>query len=193
MGFNDLRKKSSTAGTAPPSVGYGSVPTPIYRFLDENGDGTGNKNANGDYSSTPTEFFIQPPPGQVFRIERMMILIRDSQNQFYTDRYGDVGVLGNGIEIKTLDDSGVLVNLTDDLPVKTNGEWGKFCYDAEVYPSTMGGTDTYLRARWTFSRAGYPLRLVGDNNERLAVILNDDLTGLIEHHFHVQGYIEGTD
>ena len=53
-----------------------------------------------------------------------------------------------------------------------------------------GAGNDQLIARWTFSKAGRPIRLVGDNNERLEVVLNDDFTGLVHQYFVVQGYIE---
>ena len=84
--------------------------------------------------------------------------------------------------------------------IKTNGEWGQFCYDAEVYAGSLGNLNTYLRVRWTFANSGYPLRLVGANNERLEVVLNDDFSlnngssdPLVEQYFVVQGYFESNE
>ena len=191
MGFTDLNN-----GGQPTGSGYGPVPTPIYKFLTLDGDGV-TKNANGDYSATGLGekcFYIQPPAGQIYRITRMMILVRDVKNGFQPDHYGSIGELTAGIQVKVTGgiNQDVLIDLTDGLPVNTNGNWGKFCFDAEILQSELGTDDSYLRARWTFERSGYPIRLVGDNSERLGVFLNDDLSGLVEHHFHVQGYIEGT-
>ena len=190
MGFSDLN-----GGIGPSPSGYGPVPTPIYQHLDTNGDGTGIKNAIGDYSGSAETFYFQPAAGKIARITRMIVLIRGPKAQFYTDSYGSVGELTNGVTVRVQNDSGTLVDLTNGLPVKTNGNWGHYCFDAEVYPSSVGNTDTYLRVRWTFEKAGYPLRLVGDNNERLEVVLNDNfdgVNGLVEHFFHAQGYYENT-
>lgn len=181
----------------PGASGYGAVPTPIYQHLDINGDGTGNNNAIGDYSGAEEIFYFQPAPGTIARITRMIVLVRGPKTSFYTDSYGSVGELTNGVTVRVQDDLGTVVPLTNGIPIKTNGNWGHFCFDAEVYPSSVGNNDTYLRVRWTFEKAGYPLRLVGDNNERLEVVLNDDFTdggvnGLVEHYFHAQGYYENT-
>jgi hypothetical protein len=188
MGFSDL-SGTSTYGA------IGPVPTPIYQHLDINGDGTGTKNAIGNYTGSAEIFYFQPDAGKIARITRMIVLIRGPKTSFYTDSYGSVGELTNGVTVRVQDDSGTTVQLTNGIPVKTNGNWGHFCFDAEVYPSSVGNNDTYLRVRWTFEKAGYPLRLVGDNNERLEVVLNDDFTGggsggLVEHYFHAQGYYE---
>jgi len=190
VGFTDLNN-----GGQPTAVGYGPVPTPIYKFLTMDNDGT-TRNANGDYSATglgEKYFSIQPPAGQIYRITRMIVLVRDGKSNFRPDHYGELAELTNGIQVKTLagDPQAVALDLTDTLPVKTNGNWGKFCYDSSIYLGE-GTDDTYLAVRWTFAASGYPIRLVGDNNEALGVFLNDDLSGLVEHYFQVQGFIEGT-
>jgi hypothetical protein len=190
MGFTDLNN-----GGGPGPSGYGPVPTPLYRYLDTDGDGTGTNNANGDYRAVPDGtgeeiFFIQPAPGEIFRIERMIVSVRDSAG-FRADKYGDIsGGLSTGIEIRVQSDGGTIVSLTNGINIKTNGDWAGVCYDANLYKEGSG--DDYLAVRWTFSRAGYPLRLVGDDNERLEIVLNDNLSGLVHHYFQVQGYIEGT-
>ena len=195
MGFVDLNNSGG-----PGTSGYGPVPTPLYRYLDTNGDGTGTNNANGNYSATEEIFYIQPASNEVIRLERMLILIEGRKNAFFTDSYGGIsGGLTNGITVRVKDDTGVITDLTAGIPVKTNGDWGGLCFDAELYPSDNGNTETYLRVRWTFSRSGYPIRLNGANNERLEIVLNDDLSGdsggdpfIEKHYFHVQGYYEGT-
>lgn len=194
MGFTDLAN-----GGSGPSKGsaYGKVPVIFSRHLDTNGDGSGTKNAIGDYSSSAEIFYIQPSATQVFRITRMMVLIRGDKSRFYSDYYGCREPLTNGVVVRKQNDSGTMIDMTDSVPVKANGEWGRVCFDSEIYPSANGNTDTYLRVRWTFERAGYPIRLVGADNERLEVVLNDDFTvddgssdPLEQHYFLVQGYIE---
>lgn len=181
MGFTDLNN-----GGQPSGSGYGPVPTPIYRHLDTNGDGTGTKNAVGNYAAAATSFFIQPAPGEIFRIQRMLVNVHDDQ-KFKAEEYGNIlNGLGTGIVVRACG-----VDLTDGVPVKTNGDWGVHCFDAELYSAAAGQGD-YLRVRWTFANAGYPIRLVGDDNDRLEVILNDDFSTLDHQYFTVQGYIEGT-
>lgn len=194
MGFNDLNN-----GSGPSVSGYGPVAEIFSRHLDTDGDGTGTKNAIGDYSSTPEIFYIQPAATQIFRVYRMLVLIRGPKAKFLTDNYGSRIQLTNGIIIRTQDDSGTLINLSDDVPIRTNGNWARMCFDSFIYEAGSGGTDTYLRVRWTFSQAGYPIRLNGANNERLEIVLNDDFTlntsgsdPLVEHYYVAQGYIENS-
>jgi hypothetical protein len=166
----------------------GAKPTPLYRYLDTDGDGTGTKNANGDYSGGEEIFYIQPPAGQIYNLNRMIVTVYDT-TVIQAEEYGNLGAaLGTGIVIRVSDDNGVLLDLTDGIPITTNAEWTQLCYDADV--KAWGSGNELVTVRWTFVKAGYPLRLVGDNNERLEVVLNDALDGLLSHYFMVQGYEE---
>ena len=157
--------------------------TLISRFLDTNGDGSGTKNANGDYSGAAQAFFFDPEDNYV-NLTRMLICVVDTAG-FQAEEYGNTGgVLANGIEVKLVDGSTTIVDFTDGLPVKTNSGWATFCHDAQL--KEWGAGDELLTIRWTFSKSGRPLELHGDL--RLEIVLNDDLTGLLGHYFVVQGF-----
>jgi len=196
MGFTDL---NSSGGGGPGSSGYGPVPTPLYRVLDTNGDGSGTDNANGDYSSSEEIFYIQPPAGQIFRLERMLIFMRMKKGDFNFDQYGKDQVLSTGISVRVQNDSETIIDLTNGIPIKRFGDWIRVCFDVDPAGGDINqdyNEDVMVGARWTFSKAGYPIRLVGDNNERLEVVLNDDFRTstreIDEHYFMIQGYIENT-
>lgn len=157
----------------------------IYRYLDTNGDDTGDINAIGDYSSTPEVFYIQAPAGVKYELHRMIVAVEDGSG-FRAERYGNLAAaLTNGITIQCLNDDGVTCNLTDNRPIKTNAQWGMLCYDVEL--KSWGAGDELLLARLTFEKAGEPLIIDGDMSGRLEVQLNDDFTGLVEQHFMIQG------
>lgn len=158
----------------------------FFRFLDKNGDGTGGKDANEDYSITPDIFFIQPAAGKVFQISRMIVTMRDTNMQW--GQYGGLAALTNGVQVRVQDDSSTLIDITDGEKVKSNGAWGSRCFDAEISAPAAG--DTFFHCRWTFALSGQFIRLEGDANERLEVVLNDNFTGLISHAFQVHGYDE---
>jgi len=81
------------------SVGNsGPVNESVDRFLDTNGDGTGTKSATGNYAESPVSFFIQPPAGEVFRLNRMLVHIEDS-GTFDSGSYGNGITLTNGITV----------------------------------------------------------------------------------------------
>ena len=167
----------------------------ISRHLDAAGNGTGNKNFVADYSGAQEIAYIQPPAGKIYRIARMLVLVSGKATNFNPDNYGSANPLTTGVQVRIQDNSGTIVDLTDGLPVKTNGCWGRVCFDAKIYENISSNLDNYLRVRWTFAASGQQIRLIGDNNERLEVILNDDFTvpassPLSKQHFVVQGFEE---
>lgn len=179
---------TDVSSAAPLPVEIISDPSLVFQYLDTVGDGTGTKNANGDYSSGATQFYIAPGAGVVYDINRMIVTIQDGSG-FRAERYGSFGAaLTNGIRIEKQDNIGTtLLELDGGINVKSNGDWGRLCYDADL--KSWGAGNEFLNVRWTFTKAGGPLRLTGDDNDRLTVILNDDLTGLVEHYFMAQGVI----
>ena len=173
---------------------YISVPAHriLSRYLDTNGDGTGTKDAIGNYSGAVEEFYIQPGATEVFHILRMIVSIEDTTGM-QPEEYGNLGnALSNGVSVGYEVDGVEAVDLTDGLPIKTNAQWGSLCYDVDVKNWGNTPTDELVVVRWTFARSGTNIRLSGFNAtpDRLVVSLNDSLIGLVAHRFLVQGFIE---
>ena len=163
--------------------------TLIYRYLDTAGDGTGEKNAIGDYASTSTNFFIRCPSttssGVSFYLSRLIIEIEDTKGM-EPEEYGHLGAaLSAGYMVKVLDaDLNEVLDLTDGMPIRTNVDVGTVCYDVDLKAWTNTTNETAL-ARLTFFQTGSRLWL--KPGHRLNIGLRDDLTGLIDHKFIVQG------
>ena len=154
------------------------------RYADTVGDGSGVKQAIGDYSAAITDFLITPPENTQYKIARMIVHY-EFTGVFTASDYGSGAQLANGISILRLDDNGnILDDYTDGIPITTNGNWGQPCYDSQ--PETVGAGNSYWRVRWTFARAGASINLY---NQSLAVRLNDDFTArnLVTHTFSMQG------
>lgn len=164
----------------------------ISQFLSTDGTATGPYNANGSYDTTSTGiFYIEPPAGEVWRIRRMMVSIRDDGQGFTAVKYGAIATLTNGITVEVWRNGAKDLMLTAQDTVKSNADWGTMCYDVSF--QTFGSsTDAYLAARWTFLNSGQYIRLDGDTNDQLRVICRDNLSALEHHHFLVQGYKEYT-
>lgn len=157
----------------------------IFQFLDTTGDGTGTTNAAGDYSGGVTNFLIAPPAGDIYAINRMIVQIRDA-GTIDAGSYGNNLTLANGILVQYHDNSGLVTDLTSGIPIETNADWGRVCYD--VQEVSFGSGDNYIGIRWTFGKSGAPLVLKGDEGDELRVVLNDDFSELTGHYFMVQGY-----
>jgi len=156
------------------------------RYLDLSGDGSGASSAVGNYAAAEEIFYIQPPKSTIFILERMLVYVEDT-GAFDAASYGNGITLTNGIVVRKQNDSGTILDLTAGKPVKSNAHWKRLCYDASV--SSYGTGNESLGVRWTFSKAGYPIKLDGGKNERLEVVLNDSFVDLVDHTFLVQGYI----
>lgn len=160
----------------------------IYRFLDTTGDGTGTKNANVDGSSTAVLFKYTPETKDRTNIHRMIVHIEDTA-PFSADEYGNLGAaLTNGIlvQIRKQADDAVVLDLCDSVPVKTNSQWSRMCYDSST--DSYGSGNDNVKVRWTFTKSGNPLYIQDD--EYFCVIVQDNLTGLVEHYFMVQGEVQ---
>ena len=155
------------------------------RFADTNGDGSGTKNAVGNYSGAPQKFCIAPEAGEIFKVERIIPFLKDS-GSLDSDYYGNGIILTNGIQIKVVRFAGqpqetVLADITDGVPVKSNSDWKRLCFDQNI--SEYGTGNETAVWRYTFSKDAPAIVLDGDNKEEIQVILNDDFSGLVEHYF----------
>ena len=157
----------------------------VFRLLDTNYDGTGTKNAVGDYASTETHFGITDP-NHHFHINRMLVQIEDS-GAFTTDGYGAIagGTITNGIVVKLVDaNEETVVDFTDGVSIKSNNDWARVCYDVKLENWASGNGAVHVR--WTFKNAGYPILVA--KGHHFEVSLNDNFTGLVSQYFMVEGF-----
>lgn len=169
----------------------GQINLPFFRFLDTDGDGGGIKNAIGNYSGEGEEiFYLQPAGSEIMRVARIVMCIGDTKDM-KAEEYGNLGsALSNGIQLRVQDDSGTIIDITDGEPIETNAGFGSHMFDVDVKTWGASPTDELLVARFTFAKSGSPLRLEGSKNERLEIVLNDNLEGLLSHFFMAQGVYE---
>jgi len=157
----------------------------ISRFLDTIGDGSGSNEAIGDYSGGQQLFRFKPTGGPYAEITRMIVHITDS-GAIDADLYGNGITLTNGIQLAIFEDGVKIQDLTDpNHPILSNAHWGHYCYDETTLD--FGSGNNHIVIRWTFARTGVPVYLNSSKNQELAVILNDDFSGLAAHGFLVQG------
>lgn len=154
-------------------------------------DGAGvTYEANGDYSITPAVFEWGPPTGEIWHAERLIVLIRDAGNADASE-YGNLGAaLTTGIVVQFRSGVSTVEQTLNGLkPIKTNSDWAGLCYDTRNLGLGGAGDDAYS-AMWTFSRdlGGSGIRLNGDDDERITILLSDNLSGLSSHTFFVGGY-----
>ena len=153
---------------------------PFYKYLRNVG---GDISATGDYSVTPSTFYLQPAAGENYRLIRMIVHIEDSTGMDAV-KYGNNITLTNGIQINLIQ-NGTTIDLVDTLPIKANGDWAQLCHDAVKIGWGVG--NELVTVRWTFTKSNEGFRLIGDNEDKFEIVLSDDFTGLVHHTFMMEG------
>lgn len=155
------------------------------RYLDTAGDGTGTKNAIGNYSSSATNFYTAPRTvNERLFIYKLSIFIEDTGGGWAADNYGAQSALSNGITV-WFDYNTTTQDLTDGVPIKSNAEWSRQGERLNYYD--IGAGSEFVSIDWDFDEFGKPIQLEG--TERLGVTLNDDFSGgITEHYFVAQGF-----
>jgi len=153
--------------------------------LDTIGDGSGSESQNIDGSITPVVFKLKPPGGDIYNVTRIIFLIRDNAS-FDSGGWGALGgtPLSNGCVLgKVLDGTSY-----SGFTLKSNADIAGLCFD--IAHDSWGSGDEFLTARFTFTKLGAPIRLIGDNGDELNFTINDNLTGLTDQYITAEGYFE---
>jgi hypothetical protein len=91
---------------------------PLIQFLSTNGDGTGTINAVGDYTATPTPFYIQPSATAVYVITELLLQLSDVGAAFALDEYGNLNApLINGVLIRAKRGSAITLDILGGQPI----------------------------------------------------------------------------
>lgn len=139
---------------------------------------------NGDYSVTPGVFYVHPPVGRVYLINRLIFQL-ECGPVLSTSGYGNGATLPNGIlmQIEDASDDSVIVDLLGGEPIQSNSHWARYSYDTSWDRYVTG--NYVVNTRVTFERFGYPIQVL--QSQRLVVRVSDDLSGLVSHTFLFEG------
>lgn len=158
---------------------------PFVRYLDTNGDGTGTKEAIGNYSVTPDTFFIQPATNEIMNIGSLLLHVAGG-TAFGISEYGNIGTpLTVGVVIN-ITINGSTIAFTNSHPLKSNGDLMHIANSFDIH--AFKNLETSIAARITNEAFGTGLILKGYTNDKLEIILNDDFTTLTSHDFIVTGF-----
>ena len=154
-------------------------------YLDTNGDGTGVYDATGDYSVTATDFFFAPAAGETVEVTKLLVHVAD-KGPFDVDGYGAIAAgLTVGIVIAVERLGAIVLRLTNGAPIKDNADLSHLNTDYRLtnFSSNYGSSIVSLDVA-AFQTS---LLMHGDLGDKLIVTLNDDFTGLADHHFIMYG------
>ena len=163
-----------------------SLTNPTFaQFLDVVGDGTGDESGVGNFSITPRTLFLQPPPGKTYLLNSLIIYVQDTTTLDAGSYWNNI-TLDSGIELQTTINSNV-IDVLDGRPIMTNASYARHGARVE-FIGFGGGDDSYQAVINLKELAGSNFVLNGDNNDKIEIILNDDLSGLTEHTFKAFGF-----
>lgn len=145
---------------------------PLFRYLDTVGDGSGTKNATGDYSVTPERFLIAPALDEIFLLDHLLIVL-EVEATIDNSSFGRfVDPLTNGIYLRVRDkDDAIVIDLTDGVPLKTTFDFGKYALDAVLH--SFGEANDMWVVKWDLLDSGQPLIL--DGREKYGFSLNAEV------------------
>jgi hypothetical protein len=149
------------------------------RFLREAG---GNRNANGDYSSTATEFSYTAANHRV-SLRTLTITVTDL-GAFRQDYYGVVSTITNGVRVLIKDEDSTVQDLTNGTPVRSLSGWASFASRQLDLP--LGPGDGTVHINWNFSNT-FGADVILGVGQRFVIELNDDFSGLSNHFFLLSG------
>lgn len=164
---------------------YDNGKVPFYQLMDEVGDGSGNANMSVDGSATPVIFKVVPAAGQVIKLARIITSVRDA-GSFDSGGWGNNGgvQLPVGLDLRWKR-NGAIYDLTKE---KVKSVYDLASYSHDLTHFNFGQGDEFITNRFTFTKAGQYLTLDGDAGDELQVIVNDDLTYLVDQRVSAQGY-----
>ena len=142
----------------------------------------------GNYATT-TDFWIEPPPGVIYEIEELRIVVEDN-NPIAQNSYGaDIVLTGSQGILVQVELEGVVTDLTSGQLIQTFWGWERI---ADGGPNTFGGD--YQVAVLNF-RKKYGSPLVLNPGDKLKLPLNGNFTGLVTgggHTAYASGNQRGT-
>ncbi len=199
MTGNSLTVKHGVVGTVKqsyPNLDESVEQLPFSQFFTDTGVSSGSTDMRVDGSVTSQEFFIKALGNRDFFINTISIRIGDNQGTL--NQFGNIGVLANGIDFKfsTISDGDIVIQsaITTNLDMIRVGIAspsfgdGTSAFRADV---SGAGEDTYLPVvdfRQTFGLT-WGLRLRKGSNNKLSMVINDDLTGLDSFNIIAFGFL----
>lgn len=141
---------------------------------------------NIDGSVTPVEFKMVVPAGVRYHINRLCLHISDA-TAFSSTGYGAVPALANGVTLGAYDASdNLLVDLFGGHPLNGNEDYTAVATNPQ--PLDFGaGSVLNMAVHFHFDEQ-YGVMLDLEEGEYLKFTVNDDLTGLTDHHIMASGF-----
>jgi len=155
----------------------------LFRYLDSVGNGSGTK----DMGTTVDEYFIKPPAGFIYVIDKLRIAVVDNA-VLVPSGFGGAAALVTGCLMKLQAAGSEIVDILDLLdgtPLKNHGELSAL----GILEIQDGAASCFVQCEVDYARDGAPLRLDGDRDERIMFKVQDDLSGYVSVYVSVTGRV----
>lgn len=146
------------------------------QFATVAGDGTGSIEMISDFSLGAI-YKVQPPANEVWDLHSSTLHVEDNA-KLSIATYGNGITLVNGIDLRVANDTGSRT-LLGGQTIKELTHWQRYLNPADFRDFGNDGETYTIRA--DFLITGEPIRLVGADNARIEIVLNDNFTGLVSH------------
>ena len=143
------------------------------------------KEMSVDGSATPQVFSVEPLPVQKGDMVRLIVTMTDNVDMDF-ETFGGLTKLTNGCVLRVNNGDGSYRNIAN---FKSNGDIQLYSFDADYQTNNGGGVRSFT-ARMTWggqSKHGVVVRLDGSIGEKLEIVVQDDLTGLLSMNWIAQG------
>lgn len=138
--------------------------------------------------ATPVVFHVTPPLGVKWDIVKLKLFISDG-SPMDDSLFGGITALTNGVQLRQR--NGSYYNVFN---FKSNGDIAEHFDVPLVYSDKAPAGEYGLRAQRTLggpSGTGVTIRLDGDTDDEMQILVQDDLTGLLHFHMVAQGHVVG--
>jgi len=136
--------------------------------------------------ASPVIFEIDPPPGTIWQITRILISITD-QTAMDDALFGGISALTNGVALRATTEAGRTVVFAN---WKANKDLKLDMHDVEYSTKAPAGFFG-LNGRWTFTKSEVVAELNGDTNpiQKMEILIQDTLTDLDTLEIKAQGRV----
>lgn len=136
--------------------------------------------------ATPVVYHVTPPPGVRWDIVKLKLFISD-ETAMDDGKFGGMLRLANGVQLRQR--NGSYYNIFN---FKSNGDIAEHFDVPLVYSDKAPAGEYGLRAQRTLggpSGTGVTIRVDGDTNDEMQILVQDDLTDLLHFHIVAQGHV----
>jgi len=142
-------------------------------------------NMNVDGSTTAVSFKVKPPTGEIWQLTRYIPYGLDNAAMEDTNFMG-LSALLRGVAVRT-SKNGII---RTPSVWHTTGDMANDMYDL-IYPDKVPAGKYSVRGRWTITKMGAILELVGDDGDYVELLVQDNLVGIEKYTNRLQGRIFG--